>query len=252
MKNITFKHIYKPGQTVLENDLYRHNHNPEMLLQYDSNFIAFKRMPSVEEFVEAEHYLRDFHDKHGQKHVRFYFPEGENVTPELLEYFNSDSDYTIGFLELYAIEPAQFPTVNLHPEIDIQKVTSENLQVLLDFQYGHDCVYGINFADQKQGQHIRNFRAENIQQLLALYQGKPAGVVDIIISENTAEIDGLLVHEDFQKKGIGSTLQKTVMDLFSDKIVILLADGEDTPKEMYQKQNYQYLGLQYEALKVFN
>ncbi|GLB59601.1 DUF5613 domain-containing protein [Cytobacillus sp. NCCP-133] len=77
MKHITFNNIYKPGKVVLENGFYIHNHNPEMLLQYDSNFIRFKKMPTVPEFLDAHDYLRSYHQESGQKHVRFYFPEGE-------------------------------------------------------------------------------------------------------------------------------------------------------------------------------
>ena len=87
-------------------------------------------------------------------------------------------------------------------------------------------------------------------QLLALYKGTPAGAVEIIISENIAEIDNLGVDEDFQKKGIGSRLQKFVMDTFHDKTIILVADGQDTPKEMYKRQNYQYLSYHYYCQKV--
>ena len=44
-------------------------------------------------------------------------------------------------------------------------------------------------------------------------------------------------------------MQRKIMDLFPNKTIILLADGEDTPREMYQRQNYQQQGFQYEALK---
>lgn len=250
MNNITFKNIYKAGQLVLENDLYAHVHNPEVLLQYDSNFIAFKRMPTIEEFTAAQNYLKAYHEKNGQKHVRFYFPEGEELTPELTEHLKGD-DYTIGFLELFAIKPERFPAVNHNSDIEVQKVSNENMDAFLSFQYEQDARYGTNYAEQKQAQHVRNFNDEKKQQIIAFCKGKAAGTVDVIISDETAEIDGLIVHKDFQKKGIGSRLQKFVMEQFSDKIVILVADGEDTPKEMYRKQNYQYLGFQFEALKVY-
>lgn len=250
MNNITFRNIYKAGQPVLENELYLHVHNPEMLLQYDSNFIKFKKMPTVNEFIEAQDYLRDYHEKHGQKHVRFYFPEGETLSPEFTEFLNNEK-YTIGFLELYAIQPGQFPAVTEQPEIIVQKVTNETLASFLKFQYEQDSVFGNNFADQKQVQHLRNFKDERKEQMFAFYKGIPAGSLDVIISDTTAEIDGFTVHDNFQRKGIGSRLQKLVMDEFADKTIILVADGEDTPIEMYRKQNYQYLGLQYEALKVF-
>jgi GNAT superfamily N-acetyltransferase len=252
MENITFKNSNKAGKLVLENELYVHVHNPEMLLQYDSNFIKFKRMPTTNEFNEAQNYLRDYHEKHGQKHVRFYFPEGEKLSPELSEFFKKDNEYTIGFLELYSILPIQFPVVIPHPDIDIQHVSRETLDVYLQFQYEQDSIFGNDFAEQKQGQHVRNFKDEKVVQIIAFYQGKPAGTVDVIVSDDTAEIDGLVVREDYQKKGIGSQLQKLVMNQFHDKTIILVADGEDTPKEMYRKQNYQYLGFQYEALRIFD
>ncbi|WP_409304762.1 GNAT family N-acetyltransferase [Peribacillus sp. SCS-155] len=250
MKNITFRNIRRLGQKVFENDFYIHVHNPEMLLQYDSNFIRFKRMPAMDEFKQAEEYLRFYHKKFGQNHLRFYFPEGEKLTTKLSNYMNHEANYTIGFLELFAIQPTDFVAVADHPDIVVEKVAHDTLESFLQFQYEQDAVYGHNYAEQKQGQHLRNFKDENILQIIALYKGGLAGSADVIIAEDTAEIDGLVVKEDFQRKGIGSRIQKFVMDEFLDKTVVLVADGEDTPKEMYRKQNYQYLGFQYESLKL--
>ncbi|KON87771.1 acetyltransferase [Sporosarcina globispora] len=251
MEKITFNDIYKPGLTVLENDLFIHNHNPDMLLQYDSNFIAFKKMPSVQEFEEAHQYLRGFHKKYGQKHVRFYFPDDEELSGDLLAYFQKDDDYTVGYLELFAIHPGDFPEVREMEEIIVENVTDETWNEYLLFQYEQDSVYGENYAEKKKDQHLSNYKDESFQQIIAFYKGRAAGAVDVIIKENTAEIDGLLVHEELQKKGIGSRLQKSVMDQFKDKTIILVADGEDTPKDMYRKQNYQYLAKQYNLLKVY-
>ncbi|MFD2443805.1 GNAT family N-acetyltransferase [Bacillus sp. CGMCC 1.16607] len=251
MKNITFRNIYINGQLILENDQYRHVHNSEMLLQYNSNFITFKEMPSIDQFKAAQNYLRDFHEKSGQRHVRFYFPEGETIPSELTTYL-LDNDYTIGVLELYAIQPELFPTVNNHPDINIQKVSNETLELFLKWQFEQDSVYGNAFAEQKQGQHVRNYNDDKIIQIIAFYQNKLVGSIDVIIADKTAEMDGFIVHEDYQKRGIGSQMQKFVMELFQDKTIILVADGEDTAREMYRKQNYQYLGLQYESLRVYD
>ncbi|MCM3708636.1 MULTISPECIES: GNAT family N-acetyltransferase [Cytobacillus] len=251
MEKITFHDIYKPGHAVLENALFIHNHNPDMLLQYDSNFISFKRMPSVQEFKNAHQYLKEFHQKYGQKHVRFYFPDDEELSEELVAYFQRDEDYTVGFLELFAILPADFPEVQEREEIIVENVTDKTMNDYLEFQYEQDSVYGENFAETKKAQHLRHYSDDSIQQLIAFYKGKPAGSVDVIIREQTAEIDGLIVHEDFQKRGIGSSLQKSVMDQYKDKTIILVADGDDTPKEMYRRQNYRYIGKQYNLLKVY-
>jgi GNAT superfamily N-acetyltransferase len=251
MKNINFKNIYKAGQLIFENELYRHVHNPEVLLQYDSNFIHFKKMPAIQEFNDAHSYLREYHEDHGQKHVKYYFPEGETLTAELEKYFKCGADFSIGYMELYAIQPANFPAVTENADINIQKVTNETLETYLKFQFEQNSIHGKDYAEQKQGQHLRNFENETFMQVIGYYKGNPAGSVDVIISEDTTEIDALVVHEDYQRKGIGSHLQKFVMEQFLDKTLILVADGADTPKEMYRKQNYQYLGFQYEAFKVY-
>jgi GNAT superfamily N-acetyltransferase len=250
MKKITFKDIYKAGQIIFENNLYRHNHNPEVLLQYDSNFILFKKMPTIQEFNETHSYLKAYHEKNGQKHVKFYFPEGAKLTPELEDCLNG-ADFTIGYMELMAIQPASFPIVKENAAINIQAVTKDTLDAYLTYQYEQNSIHGKDFAEQKQGQHIRNFENDTFMQIIGLYKGTLAGAVDVIISEDTAEIDALVVHEDFQKKGIGSHLQKFVMEQFPNKTIILVAEGDDTPKDMYRKQNYQYSGFQYECFKVY-
>lgn len=250
MKNITFENIYVVGQVVFENNQYKHIHYPEMLLRYDSNFIEFKISPSLSEFKSAEIYLRNYHLKNGQNHVKFYFPPNKKLAEELVAYMK-DSGYSIGFLELYAIQPKQFPLVADNPDVEVQVVTDKNLETFLELQYKHDLELGSEFANQKRELAKRNFEDPSIQQLLAFYKGVPAGSVDVIISKETAEIDGLVVDEDFQKKGIGSRLQKFVMEKYTNKTIILVADGEDTPREMYRKQNYEYLGFKYHSHKIF-
>jgi GNAT superfamily N-acetyltransferase len=250
MNQLTFENIYTLGHVVYENDLYIHFHYPEMLIRYDSNFSDFRRLPSISEFIEAANYLREFHLKHGQKHVKFTFPANVKLTDDLIKYMN-ESGYSIGFLELYAIQPDQFPQVSDNTDIEIQVVTDENFEAFLKLQYQQDLEFGREFAEQKVDQHRRNFQDPSFVQLLALYKGTPAGSVDVILTDETAEIDGLVVDESFQKRGIGSRLQKFVMNQFPSKTIILVADGEDTPREMYRKQNYEYLGFKYNAQKVY-
>jgi ribosomal protein S18 acetylase RimI-like enzyme len=247
--HITFDNIFIHSHVTAENHLYKHFHFPEMLSRYDSNYIEFKKFPTLDEFKQAESYLREYHQRNGQKHVKFKFPVDEKIPAELVNYLNQEN-YDIGFLELYAIQPNQFPEVKDNPDIEVQIVTEKNLRDFLSLQYQQDIVFGSNFANQKVELNKRIFKDPNILQLLAFYKGTPAGAVDVIISKDTAEIDNLGVDEAFQKKGIGSRIQKFVMDTFHEKTVILVADGQDTPKEMYKRQNYQYLGYQYYTQKV--
>ncbi|MFJ7747100.1 GNAT family N-acetyltransferase [Peribacillus sp. NPDC097295] len=250
MKQITFEDIYTLGQVVAKNEQYRHVHYPQMLTRYDSNFIEFTYVPHLSEFKEAETYLREYHLKKGQKHVKFYFPANEKPTLELIAYL-TDREYEIGFIELYVIQPECFPVLRTNPDIYIQVVTDTNLEIYLQLNYQYDLIFGSEFANQKIDLNKRQYKNKDILQLLAFYKGEPAGCVDIIISNDTVEIDNLTVEQKYRNKGIGSALQKFVMDRFPEKFVILVADGEDTPREMYKKQSYQYQGFKYEAQKIY-
>jgi hypothetical protein len=250
MKGISFKNVNILGNVILETDLSKQCHFPEMLIMYDSNYIEFKRQPSLKEFKESETYLQNFHATYGQNHVKFYFPENEKMTAELDNYLNT-SGYDVGFMELYGIKPKDFPKINHHQDIEVQVVTEKNLDTFLDLNYQQDLDYGKKFAAKKRKLIQRQNKDPKFLQLLAFYKGIPAGVVHVIISDETVEIDSLTVEESFRKSGIGTVLQKTVMETYPDKTIILVADGEDTPRKMYQKQNYQYLGFKYEALETF-
>lgn len=249
MEKVTYSNIHKEGKQIMESINWIHVHNEEMLLQYDSNFIQFKTMPTISEFEQAEEYLKVFHQKTGQKHLKFIFPENQKFTKELQEHIVSKCYYDVGFTELYAINPREFPVLSPIEDILIQKVTEVNFEDYLQLEYNQDLKYGIDYAKGKTEVYRKNFSNPHFLQIIAYYKGKGAGALEVILGYKTVEIDGIFVIDEYQRKGIAACMQKMVMDLFPDKTIILLADGEDTPKEMYKKQNYQKQGFQYEALK---
>lgn len=249
MAKLSFRDIFYQGKIVWENDLFLHYHTAEMLLLYNGNFLQFKRIPTLIECQRAIEYLMDFHRKKGQDHVKLLFPENELIVDEIKS-FLIEEGFQITFMEMYAIDPALFPKISKNSSIIVEKTTLENWETFLHLKFEMDSDISVRFAEQKRVLHEQNFQDDRFMQFIAFFDGIPAGGVDVIISEETAEIDNLVVLDHFQKRGIGSHLQKAVMDEFPDKTVILLAEGEDTPREMYQKQNYQHVGTKYEALRV--
>ncbi|MCP1143205.1 GNAT family N-acetyltransferase [Lysinibacillus endophyticus] len=245
---VTFVQINILGEIIYEDDYVKHYHFQEMLTRYDSNYIEFKKMPSVEEFQQWEKSLREFHRKNNQNHLKFKFPPNEQI-PDTLKYYLKRVQYNIGFLELYSIQPSQF-SIRKNGSVNVQFVTEEQLEPFLKLQYNEDVKYGVNFAKEKQQLQLRRFNDADTYFLIAYFEGIPAGYVEVIEKESTVEIDNLFVLEEQRHKGIGGHLQQAVMEKFPNKTVILVADGEDTPKDMYQKQGYEYQGFQFEVSKV--
>lgn len=250
MNNITFEQIHILGHLIKENEIYRQYHYPEMLNRYDSNFIEWMKMPTLTQFQDVEQSLKTFHQANNQQHIKFIFPANEKISEEITKYLTTES-YTIGFLELYAIQPSVF-TVAKNVAIDVELVTDSNIEHFLKLQYDEDLKYGEGFAKDKQHLLLRQFQDRSKQQIIAYYDGIPSGSAEIIEQAETVEIDNLFVIGELQRKGIGGQIQRFVMDKYEHKTVILLADGEDTAREMYQKQNYEYQGFRFEVLKVEN
>lgn len=248
--NISFANIHKFGNVIFEDELIQHYHFPEMLNYYSGNFITFKRMPSIDEFKETADCLKNFHLKNGQNHLLFYFPENAKLNHELQQYLKGN-DYDFSFNELYKVQPKDFPSFTKNPDIRVETVNHESLNAFLQLQFELDLEFGTEFAEGKQMIHKTNFHNENWEQVIAFYKGTPAGTFDLIVSDKTVEIDNFTVLESFRKKGIGKHMQNYVMEQYPNHTVILVAEGEGTARDMYRKQNYQFVRFQYEALKIF-
>ena len=72
-------------------------------------------------------------------------------------------------------------------------------------------------------QHIySSYNLDDIERLVAYVNHQPVGIVDIIMTDKTIEIDGFGVLEEFQHQGIGSEIQATLdVWLMSDLLFLL-------------------------------
>ncbi len=247
--SITFKDIFVLSNISSSNALYVHYHFPEMLNRYDSNFVEFRLAPTLQQFTEVEKYLEDFHNANNQNHVKFVFPQDEPIPPLVKEYL-ANTGYMIGVLELYSINPANYATKARREDVEVSFVNNATLSDYLLLQWDDSLAYGESFAVNKQRLLKTDYLTGRKKQIIAYVNGMAVGSTDIIVREKTVEIDGFFVLENMQRQGIGGEIQRFVMDNFQDKTVILVADGEDTPREMYGKQGYTLNGIQYNATKV--
>ncbi|WP_413374857.1 GNAT family N-acetyltransferase [Alkalihalobacillus sp. 1P02AB] len=246
---ITFKHTFELGEIIFENELFSHYHFAKVKIIYDANFIEFKMMPSLEQFIVTETYLKEFHQKNKQEHVKFCFPENAVLSKEINEYWQQ-TDYSLAKRELYQIRAADFAGRTSTNSITVEQVNEHNLEDFLTLHYRFNSEYGDEFATGKNQVLKEQWEQEPFTFYLGYFEGKPAGFINAIQTKNVIEIENLHVVDDYQKRGIGHQLQMAVMKQFPDETVILIADGDDTPREMYQKQGYQYVGFMYEVLKT--
>ncbi|ATP40584.1 GNAT family N-acetyltransferase [Solibacillus sp. R5-41] len=246
--NLTFSNIYNPGIIEKETNEFSHLAFMEVVDMYDGNFIKWKEMPTLETLKQVETYMKETHLARGQKHVKFVFPQDEKI-PDVLVAYLTEQQYDLGTLEMYAVKPKTF-SADVICSAKIQFVSEETLQAYSTIQYEEAKQWGESYALSKHEMLKKDFRDKRKQQIVAIIDGQVVGSTDVIVRDQTAEIDNLFVLPSFQRQGIGSKIQQFVMKHHEEKTIILVADGEDTPKDMYVKQGYRFIGFQYNALKT--
>ena len=248
---ITFDNITSKTTLIEENEFYKLYHNHDARFMYDYNFMRLKYQPTLEEFKLIEKILLEFHEDMEMDHAKFYWPEDYGFTEPIVEYLSTNG-YGIEILELYALEPKDFVASNGNPAVTVELVTEESLEAFKLINRIQDAQINETFAQQKEALYNQDFEDPTVQQIIAYLDNQAVGGVDLLVREDTVEIDNFFVIEEYQRQGIGTEIQKFVMDIAGSRTVILVADAEDTPKDMYLKQNDTYLSYQVGALKEFS
>ena len=79
---------------------------------------------------------------------------------------------------------------------------------------------------------------KTVKRLVAYVDNEPVGTVDVIITDETIEIDSFGVIEQFQRQGIGSTIQAYIGNLANERPVILVAMEKTHKRYVHETRLY--------------
>ncbi|UDI77688.1 GNAT family N-acetyltransferase [Staphylococcus taiwanensis] len=247
---ISIDHIAQDGDKYLEDRQKIIYLTPSEPLKYDTNKWVYKEVPTIKEWYKDMDSQFELHQQQQSNHLAFSFPENEQLDATWLECIKKEG-FELGILEFYIIEGKQLAQLASRDDIVIQIVDNSNKEDYLNIFYSFALPYGKPFALDSVN-HLRRQIQNNEDstlRLIAYLNEQPVGSVNIIETEETVEIDSFGVLESHQRQGIGSTLQAYIGQLAGERPVILVADGEDTAREMYVKQGYTYQSFIYHIVK---
>ena len=158
--------------------------------------------------------------------------------------------YETGWLELYINSEKNFESDD-NQDVEVVLTNEDNIVDFLNVSYEQDEAYGKDYAELKVELNKEQLHSDNPIQVLSYYKGKPAGMLLIWMNKKYVELDSFGVREIYRRLGIGTIMQAFVAEIAKDKPIILVADGEDTAKDMYKRQGYIYSGFQFETLKEY-
>ncbi|HDH6668114.1 TPA: GNAT family N-acetyltransferase [Staphylococcus aureus] len=251
MASISMSDIYCNG-TIFENDdeqlIYL---TPSFPQRYTSNTWIYKKTPTQERWLKDLERQHRLHTNQGSNHYAFSFPENEQLDNHWMAMFK-DMNFELGIMELYAIESDALANLPRNSDVEIAIVDESHIDAYLKVAYQFSLPFGKDYADAHEEMVREHYQKDVIKRLVAYLNNEPIGVVDVIESENYIELDGFGVLEQFRHQGIGSTIQSLIGEYAiskNHKPIILVADGEDTAKDMYAKQGYVYQSFCYQILK---
>lgn len=244
--------IYIDGNIVENHKRYTRFLTPRQPLKFDANKWVYHEMPDVLTF-KADMMLQQKHHRAQESyHLNFDFPEDTPLSQDMLRFLRA-SGFELGCIEMYAIEGDILQKLTDEP-IDLKKVTHQTVQDYMNIFNIMGEPYGEDYL-KEAGNHIIEqvkLGTNKLDYYVAYDEGAPVGILNLISTCHTLEIDGFAVKPEQQRRGIGTRMQAQVGKFANQRLVILVADAEDTVKDMYVKQGYTYLHFRYSALLEMN
>lgn len=249
---VSFNAIATHSTLIDENEFFQHYFDPNALFKYDSNFFQLSYSPTKEEFLLIEEMHQFFSIQNNLEHVKFYWPQDEGIRIDTLNYLN-EKNYGLEKLELYSIDSSQYPFMDSNADITIEVVEQNRLDAFKTLNYVEDLTLSKAFAEAKRPYYDRLFNESSVRLLLASYKGNPAGSCIVIKNDEGLEIDDLFTLPSYRHKGVASAVLNYVAKdaLRNHSLVFLLADAEDSPREMYLKYGFQLEGFRIGAQHIF-
>lgn len=127
----------------------------------------------------------------------------------------------------------------------VKELTDNNSEEVEEFLYNDGLEYGEGYAksNAKRLVELRNYK--NMKAFVIYEDKKVIGYVHTFIYHDFAKIEDFFILDEYQRKGYGSTLFINAVNYLKNNGVndiCLVADNEDTPKQMYEKMGFVKVG----------
>lgn len=208
---------------------------------YDYNCILinkFNDSKKINEIIEKE----KIHQK--QKHKDFCRVFFENK-PSLHNFDDSYKNIEIEHDGYYVYEPMKIPEWNVLENCIIKKVndkTAEEDMIKINITYDNNPdIHDFIIRKSKHQNDVYADKSKLLNCYICYYDNIPVGHCELFIKDNVAKIEDFVVLDEYQRRGIGTTvMQHLIKEAIhaNCELIYLVADEDDTPKEMYMNMGF--------------
>jgi len=202
---------------------------------YEQNFFQFKCLVNSKKLETIEHYAISTKTSDA---LLFKLPINVSPSTEVLDFFNC-REYSKDKFINYLLSPKRFVKKNNSSDYIIKKVDSKNIEDYLKIKWEQDIELGDIFATENRSFFKKVILNENFNSYIAVLKenNQIVGFIDTTHHEQNVEIYDLFVLHNYRNNYVASTLIETIVNNNSS-LISVVADDNDTPKEMYQKLGF--------------
>ena len=241
-----YKELLESGEPVYrETTRFKHFKNPVTSERYFSNYLSYKRMPSLSELEADLAYLAQEQAGYVSNYAFLFFAENGEWSQEIRDFLEREGFETAKHLIFTnSVDQIQLRCSDLG-DIWILELVDSYLDAYLAYKYQAYLEYGQAYANQMRADNEANLLSNGSKIFLALDGERIIGDVTAWFFGDYVEVDDFSVQEAYRGRGIGSALQRAA--LAGQKKVILIAEEEN--RAMYQHQGYEEISWYWTALQ---
>lgn len=196
-----------------------------------------------------------------EKEISFRKEEGENFCNIFLERvpeFKLDDLFGIkpevSISGYYTFDNDRLKAMTSREDCTVKRVKTDEMVediVYADLQ-SDEKTLGRDFCERRARRRGKVYTSDTgVDAYICYHDGEIIGSCEMFIKDNTAKIDDFTVIPDFQRKGYGTAILKSVMKIALEsgvENIYLMTDEEDTAKDMYVKLGFVKIG---ESVEMF-
>jgi len=230
-----FTEYYENDQIIR----YRDNQLNDM---YDHNFTYIKSTSICKESLQQ--LIKNEMDLNHQENKYFCkITMDEMIDEKCMEGFFKKPE--VEHCGKYVYIPMKSPGWNSINGCQIRKITDSSMVedlISLDIIQNSETS-GEDFCNRRAKRRGEVYLSEMpLESYICYYNGIPVGNCDLLLYNGTAKIEDFVVLPEYQRRGIGTTILKYLIDTaISSRVdtIYLVADEDDWPKKMYVKMGFE-------------
>ena len=230
-----------------DNDIVVRYRDSKLVDMYNHNFTYVKKFLSIDNMKQMIKSELDNNISEKKDFIRLTMDEKPDA--KCIEEYNGK--LLIEHYGMYSYTPMKSPEWNALNEYQVEMIDDffkvEDL-VFLDVTYdSENC--GEDFCNRRARRRGDVYLSEEpLSSYICYYNKMPVGKCDLFLHEGIAKIEDFVVLPSYQRRGVGTTILKYIMDQALSSgadVIYLVADEDDTPKEMYLKLGFEKAGDSY-------